>query len=136
VCGSTIDEMISERRHHEHPSLIADVRDLCAQVSSEFPDLDCDAYLLVVEAQRYVGAREEFLGRLLDEGAQAKDFSLLDPEEYLAAARIAAPGVLAEAPGSDGFRSAVAVDGSGLLVGRAGRIPAEPATGPPAAARQ
>jgi hypothetical protein len=97
VSGSTIGEMISERRHHEHPSLLAEVRDLCAQVSSEFPGLDGGAYLLVVEAQRYVGAREEFLGRLLDEGAQAKDFSLLDPEEYLAAARTAAPTALAEA---------------------------------------
>lgn len=97
VSGSTIDEMISERRHHEHPSLLADVRDLCAHVSAEFADLDADAYLLVVEAQRYVGAREEFLGRLLDEGAQAKNFSLLDPEEYLAAARTAEPAVLADA---------------------------------------
>src|SRR5260221_7333972 len=52
VSGSTLDEMISERRHHEHPSLLADVRDLCAQGSSEFPGLDPDAYLLVVEAQR------------------------------------------------------------------------------------
>jgi hypothetical protein len=97
VSSSTIDEMISERRHHEHPGLLSDVRDLCAHVSSDFPDLDVDAYLLVVEAQRYVGAREDFLSRLLDEGAQAKDFSLLDPEEYLAAARTAAPTILAEA---------------------------------------
>ena len=97
VAGSTIEEMIGERRHHEHPSLIADIRDLCAQVSTELPALENDAYLLVVEAQRYVGAREEFLGRLLDEGARARDFSLLDPEEYLAAARTAPPGALADA---------------------------------------
>jgi hypothetical protein len=97
VSGSTIDEMISERRHHEHPSLLADVRDLCALVSAEFGELEAEAYLLVVEAQRYVGAREEFLGRLLDEGAQAKDFSLLDPEEYLAAARTVPLGTLADA---------------------------------------
>jgi hypothetical protein len=97
VFGSTIEEMIAERRHHEHPSLLADVRDLCAQVSAEFPTLENDAYLLVVEAQRYVGAREEFLGRLLDEGARARNFSLLDPEEYLTAARTASPGLLADA---------------------------------------
>ena len=97
VSGSTIEAMIAERRHHEHPSLLSDVRDLCAQVSAEFPALEADAYLLVVEAQRYVGAREEFLGRLLDEGARARDFSLLDPEEYLTAARTASPGPLADA---------------------------------------
>ena len=97
VSGSTIEAMIAERRHHEHPSLLSDVRDLCAQVSAEFPALEADAYLLVVEAQRYVGAREEFLGRLLDEGARARDFSLLDPEEYLTAARTALPGPLADA---------------------------------------
>jgi hypothetical protein len=51
---------------------------------------------LVQEAQRYVNAREKFITRLLDEGAAIRDFSLLDPEQYRAAARTASPDELAE----------------------------------------
>jgi hypothetical protein len=88
--------LVAERRHHSHESLIDEVRALNKQVHEAFPDLDPEAYRLVQEAQRYVGAREAFVARLLDEGAASQDFSLLDPEEYLEAARTAAMDALAE----------------------------------------
>ena len=50
----------------------------------------------IVEAQRYIGARESFVSRLLDEGGASRDFSLLEPEHYVTAARTAARAALAE----------------------------------------
>jgi hypothetical protein len=96
VRSSPLSELIAQRAHHSHPSLMADVHGLHEQVRDVFPDLDGDAYRLVVETQRYVDAREQFVGRLLDEGAAARDFSLLDPELYLQAAFTASSDVLAE----------------------------------------
>lgn len=96
VSSSPLSELVAERRHHSHESLIDEVRALNRQVHEAFPDLDPDAYRLVQEAQRYVGAREAFVSRLLDEGAATQDFSLLDPEEYLEAARTAGVDALAE----------------------------------------
>jgi len=95
VEGGAIDQLIEERRHHEHASLMSDVRELTRMVTDLYADLDPDAYALVGEAQRYVAAREQFISRLLDEGARAKDFSVLDPEEYRTAARTAPPAQLA-----------------------------------------
>ncbi|MFF4599864.1 hypothetical protein [Amycolatopsis sp. NPDC001319] len=96
VVASPLSELIAERKHHRHAALMDDVFALNEQVKDTFPALDPEAYRLVVETQRYVGAREQFVGRLLDEGAAARDFSLLDPEEYLEAARAASPDELAE----------------------------------------
>lgn len=96
VGSSPLSELVAQRAHHSHPSLMADVFGLHEQVRDAFPDLDNDAYRLVVETQRYIGAREQFVGRLLDEGAAARDFSLLDPEQYLEAALTASSAALAE----------------------------------------
>src|SRR5205807_2017922 len=96
VASSPLSELVAQRKHHRHASLMDDVFELNEQVRDAFSDLDPDAYRLVVETQRYVGAREQFVGRLLDEGAAARDFSLLDPEDYLEAARTASIGELAE----------------------------------------
>lgn len=57
------------------------VHALTSLVAESFPDLDPQAFRVVVEAQRYVGAGESFVGRLLDEAGTSRDFALLDPEE-------------------------------------------------------
>lgn len=95
VSSAPLSELIAERRHHAHADLVDEVRALTGLVSDAFPDLDPQAYRVVVQAQRYVGARESFVTRLLDEGAASRDFSLLDPEDYLTAARTGTKSELA-----------------------------------------
>lgn len=95
VSSSPLSELIAQRRHHNHGSLMDNVIALTDEVKDRFPDLDQDAYQLVVQTQRYIGARDEFVGRLLAEGAASKDFSMLDPEEYLEAAYTASMSDLA-----------------------------------------
>ncbi len=96
VSSAALSELIAERRHHEHADLMGEIRGLTGLVVQVFPDLDPQAYQVIVEAQRYIGARESFVSRLLDEGGASRDFSLLDPEDYLTAARTAARAALAE----------------------------------------
>lgn len=96
VSESPLSELIAQRQHHSHGALIDQVLALDVLVKRSFPGLDPDAYRLVQETQRYISAREGFVARLLDEGAAARDFSLLDPEDYLEAARTATPAALAE----------------------------------------
>lgn len=96
VSSAPLSELIAERRHHAHADLVDEVRALTGLVSDAFPDLDPQAYRVVVQAQRYVGARESFVTRLLDEGAASRDFSLLDPEDYLTAARTGTRADLAQ----------------------------------------
>lgn len=95
VSSAPMAELVAERRHHAQVDLLERVHGLTGLVAESFPDLDPQAYRVVVEAQRYVGARESFVGRLIDEGAASRDFSLLDPEDYLTAARTAPTGALA-----------------------------------------
>lgn len=95
VGSSPLSELIAERRHHAQADLMDKVHALTSLVAESFPDLDPQAYRVVVEAQRYVGARESFVGRLLDEGGASRDFSLLDVEEYRTAARTGSAGDLA-----------------------------------------
>jgi hypothetical protein len=89
-------ELIAERRYHDHGGLFGEVKSLNDLVSERMPQLDSDAYRLVVEAQRYVDAVQNMVERVLDEGGEARDFSVLDPEDYRAAALTAHPGDLAE----------------------------------------
>lgn len=93
----SIEVMVAERHQHRHPHLIDDVRAVTALVSERFPHLDPMAYEVTVEAQRYLGARTDFVERLLDEGGRAEDFGLLRHEQYLTAARESSPEALAEA---------------------------------------
>ncbi|MCU1602171.1 MAG: translation initiation factor, partial [Frankiales bacterium] len=60
VSSAPLSELIAERRHHTHADLVDEVRALTGLVSDAFPDLDPQAYRVVVQAQRYVGARESF----------------------------------------------------------------------------
>lgn len=142
VSSSPLSELVAQRGHHRHASLMNDVFELNEQVRVAFPELDPDAYRLVVETQRYVGAREQFVGRLLDEGAAARDFSLLDPEEYLEAARTAPLDALAEVfattvfdPPSPWLDPAVVAEGvqqfrPRVAVRRRPPRPADPPAGP------
>lgn len=93
----SIEVMVAERHQHRHPRLLEDVRAVTALVNERFPHLDRMAYEVTVEAQRYMGARTDFVERLLEEGARAEDFGLLGHEQYLTAAREAPPEALAEA---------------------------------------
>lgn len=87
VDTAPLGELIDERRNHDHSRVLDDIGDLNALVSDAFPDLDAEAYRLVLEAQRYVDACYALMDRILDEGGERRDFSVLSPEEYLSAAR-------------------------------------------------
>lgn len=93
----SIEVMVAERHQHRHTHLIDDVRAVTGLVNEQFPHLDQMAYEVTVEAQRYLGARTDFVERLLEEGARAEDFGLLGHEQYMTAAREASPEALAEA---------------------------------------
>jgi hypothetical protein len=96
VATAPLDELLEERRFHDDSNFMVRVGDLQRLVTDQFPGLDPAAYKLLLEAQRYIGAVEDLLGRILDEGGEARNFSLLDPEEYLEAARTATVAQLAE----------------------------------------
>lgn len=86
VANSPLDALLAERRQHQHRDLFEYVSDLNALVTELFPQFDELAHQVVIAAQRYIDAREQFMGRLLEHGARARDFRLLAPEDYLAAA--------------------------------------------------
>lgn len=90
-----LSELIAERRYHDHGAIFGEVKSLNDLVSERMPQLDSDAYRLVVEAQRYIEAVQSMVERVLDEGGEARDFSVLDPEDYRAAALTAHPDDLA-----------------------------------------
>lgn len=89
VATAPLNELLDERRFHDDSNFMSRIGDLQRLVTDQFPQLDPAAYKLLLEAQRYVGAVEDLLGRVLDEGGEARNFSLLDPEEYLEATRTA-----------------------------------------------
>jgi hypothetical protein len=89
VATAPLNELLDERRFHDDSNFMSRIGDLQRLVTDQFPQLDPSAYKLLLEAQRYVGVVEDLLGRVLDEGGGARNFSLLDPEEYLEAARTA-----------------------------------------------
>jgi hypothetical protein len=95
VSDATLLELLAERRFHDDRGFIERVAELQRLVTDEFPALDPAAYKLLLEAQRYVGAVEGVLNRILDEGGDATNLQLLDPEEYLTAARNATMAELA-----------------------------------------
>lgn len=92
----TLDELIVERRHHEHPGLMEHVQALSHVVTDSFPHLDTMAVTMTIAAHRYVSARERFLNRIIEDGARSGDFSVLSPEEYLTAFKHAPVELLSE----------------------------------------
>lgn len=96
VTASPLSELIAVRRHHSQEGLIERVHALNRMVAETFPDLEHQAFRLLQSTYGYLRARERFVERLLDEGGNARDFSLLDHEEYLAAALTRSLSELAE----------------------------------------
>lgn len=86
VANSPLAELIAVRRHHAQEGLVEKVRALSRIVAEVYPDLDPEMYRVLRATFRYTEAREAFIERLLDEGGRARDFSLLDAEQYLEAA--------------------------------------------------
>lgn len=107
VATAPLAELLAERRFHDDSGFMARVADLQRLVTDQFPQLDPAAYRLLLEAQRYVGAVEDLLGRVLDEGGDVRNFSLLDPEEYLDAARTATVEQLAQVAADIAFDPAL-----------------------------
>ena len=96
VTTGTIAELIEERGFHDDTRLYEEVRTLNDHVTDLHPDLDAAATRLLEAALHYVSCVEDLIARVLDEGGQRRDFSLLDPEEYLTASIEANPARLSE----------------------------------------
>jgi hypothetical protein len=96
VENSPLEELVAQRRHHNNPRIHEDLATLPRLVREQFPDLAEAAAALLDAALQYVTACRTFMERLIEQGAHARDFSLLDPEEYLTAARTASEATLAE----------------------------------------
>lgn len=116
VATAPLHELLAERRFHDNSGFIGRVGDLQRLVTDQFPQLDPAAYKLLVEAQRYVDAVEDLLGRVLDEGGDVRNFSLLDPEEYLDAARTASVEQLAAVVADVAFDPALPWVDAGAVV--------------------
>lgn len=98
VTSAPLEELLAERRHHRSAdTLLKDARDLIALVVQRFPALAADGDRLIREAVRYSQAVQRFIGRLLDEAATHRDFSMLDAEQYLTAALTAGLDALSRA---------------------------------------
>lgn len=96
VDHASFEELVVERRHHRSAKvLLARARDVVEQATTRFPQLVPDAEELVREAVRYSAAEQAFIDRLLDVAGTRRDFSMLDPEQYLTAALTAPKEALA-----------------------------------------
>jgi hypothetical protein len=111
-----LNELMVERRFHDDSGFMGRVGDLQRLVTDQFPQLDPAAYKLLLEAQRYIGAVEDLLGRVLDEGGDARNFSLLAPEEYLDAARTATVAQLAAVASDIAFDPALPWVDAGAVI--------------------
>lgn len=116
VATAPLNELLVERRFHDNSNFMSRVGDLQRLVTDQFPQLDPAAYKLLLEAQRYVGAVEDLLGRVLEEGGDARNFSLLDPEEYLDSARTATVEQLAAVAADIAFDPALPWVDAGAVV--------------------
>lgn len=96
---ATSDELHAERDSHDDRRLMSEVTRLTGLVADRFNGLGDMCALLLSAAQDYVEAVGRLIDRVLDEAAQRRDFSLLSPEEYLAASRMATTDRLAMATG-------------------------------------
>ncbi|MBX7267507.1 hypothetical protein KIF24_16710 [Micromonospora sp. Llam7] len=93
----SLEMMIAERHQHQHPSLMTDVKAVTELVRLKYTEMDPLAYTVILEAQRYLDARTQFVDRILEEGARAEDFGVLHHEQYLAVARDGSAELLSKA---------------------------------------
>ncbi len=82
-------------RDHDADRSTAEVATVSALVSDRLPQLSERAAALIRAAQTYTSELEAVAQKLIDEGAQSRDFSLLDPADYDQAARTATLEALA-----------------------------------------
>ena len=95
---ASFEELVAERRHHRSAKVLLDrAGAVVKQATARFPQLVPEAEELVREAVRYSAAEAAFIDRLLDVAGTRRDFSMLDPEQYLTAALSASRDALAAA---------------------------------------
>jgi hypothetical protein len=93
----TVRELAAFAREHDAASAMAEVVSLSDRVAEHFPVLSERAAALIRAAQGYTAQLEAVTGKLIEEGASARDFTFLDPADYDEAARDASLAALAEA---------------------------------------
>lgn len=87
--SAPLSVLLAERRLHDHGDLLREVREVNGLVTEHAPDLDHEAVKLIGAAQRYFDAVQNLVQRVYDDGGETRDFSVLDPEAYFAAAKTA-----------------------------------------------
>jgi hypothetical protein len=89
TASAPLSELLAERRLHDHGDLLRDVREVTGLVTEHAPELDHKAVTLIGAAQRYLDAVQDLVQRIYDDGGESRDFSVLEPEAYFAAAKTA-----------------------------------------------
>jgi len=87
--SAPLSVLLGERRLHDHGDLLREVREVNGLVTEHAPDLDHAAVKLIGAAQRYFDAVQNLVQRVYDDGGETRDFSVLEPEAYFAAAKSA-----------------------------------------------
>lgn len=91
-----LEELIAEQRHHgDARRLFTQAERIVERVNRDFGEHRRPAERMAEAALQYVNAVQEYMGRLLDQAAQRRDFTLLDAEAYLTAAITGRPEDLA-----------------------------------------
>lgn len=86
VATAPLRELIAQRADHDRANALDELEPLAVHVVERFPKLQTLASDVVEEAQRYLGAVQAMMARILDEGGRARDFSILSADDYLTAA--------------------------------------------------
>jgi hypothetical protein len=92
----TLRELIDYKRDHDSGQAMSEVVSLNEAVADRYSQLTEAAAALIRAAQSYTRELEAVIDRLLVEGGSARDFSLLDPADYRAAAITADLDALAQ----------------------------------------
>ena len=87
TASAPLSVLLAERRLHDHGDLLREVREVNGLVTEHAPDLDHEAVTLIGAAQRYLDAVQDLVQRVYDDGGETRDFSVLEPEAYFAAAK-------------------------------------------------
>lgn len=88
---ATLAELVAERAQHDGDRMLAHVERVVDVVTQHHPSLRVAATALLTAAQSYLVATQRLLERIVDEGASTRDFSLLDPADYV---RLATTGTV------------------------------------------
>jgi hypothetical protein len=83
---ATFADLIAQRRHHRNARAIDNAKHLVDAVIDKYPDLHGPATRLVDSVGRYQHAVTLYWDRIAQEGHAHRDFTMLDPDQYLNAA--------------------------------------------------